>query len=118
MTKTIHWYQEIAKKNKQKSFRKKFAQIDGQSSLGKPWKIWENIEVSSLPKLKQEGVIWYKNQTTIQELFFRKCINNRNEQQKHNKQVYSGQSILEISKLVMHEFYCNYVNRKCGEKVK
>ena len=33
-----------------------------------------------------------------------------------NKPVYLGLSILELSKLVMIEFYCDYVKSKYGEK--
>ena len=35
-----------------------------------------------------------------------------------NKLVYLYLSILEISKMVMYNFWYNYVKPKCGEKVK
>ena len=35
-----------------------------------------------------------------------------------NKPVYLGLSILEISDLVIYEFWYNYVKTKCGEKKK
>ena len=34
------------------------------------------------------------------------------------KTVYLGLSIFKIRKLVMHEFWCDYVKPKCGEKPK
>ena len=34
------------------------------------------------------------------------------------KSVYLGQSLLEISKIVMHEFWYDYVKPKYGEKAK
>ena len=35
-----------------------------------------------------------------------------------NKPVYLGLSILELSKISMHEFWYDYVKPKCGEKAK
>ena len=35
-----------------------------------------------------------------------------------NKPIYLGLSIIEIGKIVMHEFWYNYVKPECGEKSK
>ena len=35
-----------------------------------------------------------------------------------NRPVYLGLSILEISKIVVYEFWNDYVKQKCGEKAK
>ena len=35
-----------------------------------------------------------------------------------NKSVFLGVSILEISKIVMYEFWCDYLKPKYGEKAK
>ena len=35
-----------------------------------------------------------------------------------NKPVYLGLSVLQLSKILMYEFWCNYVKRKYDEKVK
>ena len=35
-----------------------------------------------------------------------------------NKPAYSGLSILDLSKIVMHEFWYDYINRKYGEKAR
>ena len=35
-----------------------------------------------------------------------------------NKTVFLGLSILEINKIVIHEFWCDYVKTKYGEKAK
>ena len=37
---------------------------------------------------------------------------------KMNKPIYLGLSILEISKLLMHEFWYDYMKPKCGDNVK
>ena len=47
-------------------------------------------------------------------------MNNRNEKiQIHmNKLAYLGLSVLELSKIVMYEFWYDYVKPKHGEKAK
>ena len=35
-----------------------------------------------------------------------------------NKPIYIGQSVLDISKTLMHEFYYNYLKPKYGDKIK
>ena len=37
---------------------------------------------------------------------------------KMNKPIYLGLSILEISKIIMYEFWCDYMKRKYGDMVK
>ena len=37
---------------------------------------------------------------------------------KMNKLVYLGQAILDISKIIMYEFWYNYINLKYGDKVR
>ena len=37
---------------------------------------------------------------------------------KMNKPIYLGQSILEISKIIMYEFWCDYMKKKYGDMVK
>ena len=37
---------------------------------------------------------------------------------KINKPIYLGLSILEISKILMHEFWCDYMKPKYGDSVK
>ena len=42
--------------------------------LEKPWKTWENRDTSTLWQLKQEGIIWYQNETLAQQIFFSKNL--------------------------------------------
>ena len=54
-------------------------------------------------------------------IFFRKFISHRNEKRKkifRNELVYIGRLILELSKIVMFEFWYDYVQPKYGEKAK
>ena len=46
------------------------------------------------------------------------AIEMRKTQIPMNKHVYLGLLILELNKIVMHEFWYHYVKRKYGEKVK
>ena len=51
-------------------------------------------------------------------LSYSKVISNRNEKNSnsHNELVYLGMSILELSKIVIYEFWYDYVKPKYGEK--
>ena len=78
--------------------------------LQKVWKIWENIKILHLPQTKQEEIIWCHN------LF---SVFNRNEKKTEilmNKPFYSGLSILELSKILMCEFWYDHVKPKYGEQ--
>ena len=70
-----------------------------------------------------KGIIWCQNQIIIQKIFFRKFISHRNEKQNKtqafmNKPIYLGVSIVEISKIVVCEFWYDYVKQKQEEKAK
>ena len=54
------------------------------------------------------------------KVFHRKYISDRNEKTEilFNKPVYLGLSILELSKMLMYEFWYDYVKLKFGEKEK
>ena len=58
------------------------------------------------------------NYRTYHETFHGKFICNRNEKIEilMNKLVYLGLSILELSTLLIYEFWYNYVKQKYGEK--
>ena len=51
-------------------------------------------------------------------MFFRKFVSNRNEKRKvkMNKPIYSGMSILDISKTLMYKFWFNYFKPKYGDR--
>ena len=46
------------------------------------------------------------------------AVEMRKTEIKRNKPVYLGQSILDISKTLMYEFYHNYLKKKYGDKIK
>ena len=58
LVKTVHWYEQRAKKNSKKSISKKiFSSWWVMQCLKKLWKSWENIEISSLLQPNEEGAI-------------------------------------------------------------
>ena len=71
--------------------------------------------------LKEEGIIYYQNQTIKQEIFFPEnilAIEIRKIQILMNKPVYLGLSIPKVSIIVMYEFWYDYLRPKYGEKAK
>ena len=53
--------------------------------------------------------------------FFTECLLAIEMKKTHilmNKPVYLGVSIVELSKILMYEFWYNYVKTRCGEKAK
>ena len=57
----------------------------------------------------------------MQEFFFKKkSISNRNEKKRIviDKPTYLGLSTLELSKISMYDFWCDYAKPKYGEKLK
>ena len=63
--------------------------------LEKPWKTWENTDTSTLWQLKQEGIIWYQNETLAQQNCFSKNLLTieLKKQIFMNKPVYLGLSV-------------------------
>ena len=54
------------------------------------------------------------------KFFYRKLISNRNEKNREilmNKPIYLGLPILELSKILMYEFWYGYVKSKPDEKL-
>ena len=84
------------------------------------WKMLENTErLNFSPKTK--GIILYQNQIIINKVFHRISISNRNEKKTQiimNKPFYLGFSILELSKILLYEFWHDYVKPKYGERAK
>ena len=67
-----------------------------------------------------EGIIQYQNQIFILQSFHRKFINHGNENTEILviEPVCLGLSLLELSKILMYEFWYDYVKPKCDEKTK
>ena len=79
--------------------------------LEKIWKMWKNIEILNLSQEKKEETIWFSTKFSYYKLFHRKFITYRNEKKSEilmNKPVYLGLSILELSKILMYEFWYDY----------
>ena len=89
--------------------------------LGKLLKMRENIEILKLSQQKEEETIWCQNQTIILTKFFTEnllALDIEKAKILMNKPVYLGLSILELSKILMYEFWYDYVKPKYGEKAK
>ena len=74
---------------------------------------------------KEKEIISCQNQIiklqVLLKVFHRKLISNRNEKKNKilmNKPVYLELSILELSKILMYQFWYDYVKQKYGEKAK
>ena len=75
----------------------------------------------TLVKISLYCILKCQNQTIIQNFFYfigLRNENNTNILEYLNKPVYLGPSISKLSKLVMHEFWYNYVKPKNGENTK
>ena len=85
----------------------------------KTWKMWENKEILNLSQQKEEETIWCPNQIIILKFFIDTLLAIEMEKKiVMNKPVYLGLPILELSKILMHEFWYDYVKPKHGEKEK
>ena len=77
-------------------------------------KLWKTCHIRKKLFSIRTKLSYYKD-------FHRKSISNRNDKKSEiliNKPVYLGLSILELSKILMYEFWYNYVKPKYGEKTK
>ena len=72
--------------------------------LEKLWRMWENIEISSLQQLMEKGIVWWENQTIINKNFSDNLLVTEMKITLIflNKSVCLAISILEISKIIMH----------------
>ena len=70
-------------------------------------------------KIKKE-LLGIKTKLWYSKRFFKNFISNKNEKEQIfiNKTIYLALSILEISKIVMYEFWYDYLKPKYGEKAK
>ena len=84
--------------------------------------MWENIEILDLSQQKEEETIWCQSQIIILQSFSQKNLLAIEMKKKTgiliNKPVYSGFSILELTKILMYEFWFDYVKPKYSEKTK
>ena len=81
--------------------------------LEKLWQMREKKEILDLVSPIIKEILYYKD-------FYRISISNRNEKTQiiTNKAGHSGLSLLELSKMLMHKFWYDYVKPKYGEKEK
>ena len=78
-------------------------------------KMWANIEILNSSQKKNYKTIWCRKQIIILQ-----SVSHRNEKKEVliNKPTHLGLSILELSKILTHEFWHDYVKLKYGEKAK
>ena len=79
-----------------------------------------NLLYTMLSQQKEEESIWCYNQIIMPLVFHRKSISNGSEKRQivMNKPVYFGLLILELGKILMYEFWYDYVKPKFDEKGK
>ena len=77
--------------------------------------------IGNVRKQKEEETIWCQNKITTLQSFSQKnllAIEMKKAEILINKPVNLGLSILELSKILMYEFWYDYVKPIYGEKVK
>ena len=74
-----------------------------------------NVRKNRYIKLR---IIQYQNQNIILQSFSQNIYSNRNEKILMKKNVYLGLSIIELSKILMYEFWYDHVKPNYGEKAK
>ena len=92
-------------------FEKDFFELMNNAVFGKTM---ENVR-------KKKELFSIRTKLSYYKVFYRKFISNRNEKKQQilmNKPVCLGLSILELSKILMYEFWYDYVKLKYGEKAK
>ena len=88
------------------------------SLLENLWKMWEKIEIGNLWQQKEEELFSIRTKFSHYKVFHRKVIRSSKTTIFLNKPIYLGLSILESSKILMYEFWRDYVKTKYGEKGK
>ena len=85
------------------------------------WKMCQNIEILDLTQQKEEWGYLVLEPTYHATKFFTEnvlAIEMKKKQTLINESFHLDFSILELSKMLMHEFWYNYVKPKYGEKGK
>ena len=112
---------ELREKNAKNYFEKDFFKLMNNAVFGKTIEDVRKHRGIKLVVNKARRNYLVSEQTIIQQIIFEKCFSHRIENKTQifmNKPVYIGRSILEISKIAMHEFWYDYVKRKYREKAK
>ena len=82
--------------------------------------VFGNIKVLNLRYRKKDELISIRAKLSYCKMFHRIPISQGNEKTQilMNKPVYLGISLLELSKILMCEFWYDYVKQKCSENTK
>ena len=107
--------------NATNDFKKDFFKLMNNAVFGKTLENVKKRRDIKLVTTEARRNYLVPKQTIIQQRFFWKFISHKNEQAKTflmNKPVYLGLSILEISKIVMYEFWYDYLKQKYGKRAK
>ena len=122
MVKSIYWHEYRTKKKKKKDFVKDFFKLMNISDFGKTMESVRKhgeTKLVTIEKIRNYFVIWTKLLDI--KAFLKKSNNNRTEKKRKKnveKTVYLGLLILEISKIIMFEFWYDYVKTKYNEKTR
>ena len=102
-------------------FEKDFLKLMNKSVFGKLWRTKENTEALNFSQVKKEEIIWSQSQIITPEKVFTKnllAIKTEKTQIVMNKPVYLGLTILDLNKILIYDFWYNYIISKYGEKGK
>ena len=111
-----------AKKKAKNDLEKDFFKLMNNAVFGKTIEMLEKTEILNLSEQrKKKKLFGVRTALSYYKVFHRKFISNKNEKKTEiimNRPVYLGLSILELSKILMYEFWYGYVKPKYGEKAK
>ena len=108
------------RKKAKSDFEKPFLKLVNNAVFGKLWKMLENRDIKLVTTKRRTNYLVSEPHYCITK-FFREnllAIEMKKTGILMNKPVYLGLSILELSKILMYEFWYDYVKPKYGEKVK
>ena len=101
-------------------FEKDLLKLMNNAVFGKQWKILENRDIKLVTTVKKRNkLVSEPNYHTVNYISEDLSIIEMNKTEvKMNKPIYLGLSILDISKILMYEFWYDYMKPKYGNDVK
>ena len=111
----------ILSKIAKNAFEKDFFKLIKDVVFGKTMENVKNIEILNLSQQNKEETIRVTTKLSYYKVFPKKSIGNRTEKKTEilmNKPIYLGLSVLELSKILMYEFWYDYVKPKYDGKAK
>ena len=102
-------------------FDKDFFILMNNAVFGKPMEnVRKHRDIKLVTIKKKKELFRIRTKLSYYKVFHRKLTGNRNKKTEilMNKPVYLGLSILELSKILMYEFWYDHVKPKYGKKSK